>query len=106
MRNKPLGALIWVTLALLVIWLATMIVMNVSLVPITTYEQALAFATERHWLYFQLNYVNASIYSMPTRRFMPGYTGCCATNTPLPQRSPLLLYRSMASSPWAPAWPS
>jgi hypothetical protein len=75
MQNKPLGALIWVTLALLVVWLATMIFMNVTRGLITTFEQALAFASERHWLYYQLNYVNASIFSMLNMAIYAGLYG-------------------------------
>jgi hypothetical protein len=59
MNNKTLGMIVLLDLAVCLIWLAVLIALNVVRGPIETFDQALAFVTERHWLFYTTTYINA-----------------------------------------------
>jgi hypothetical protein len=63
-RNRTLGIIIIIDLVLLVLWLVTMIALMVTRGPIETFEQALDFATERHWLFYRVTYTNAVLFTI------------------------------------------
>lgn len=63
MKSKTLGFIVLIDLALLIMWLVLMIILNVTS-PIETFEQAMEFATQRHWLFYTLNYTNAIIFTL------------------------------------------
>jgi hypothetical protein len=64
MKSKVLGSLVLLDLVLISMWLAILIALNVSKGPIETFEQALNFATERHWLFYYVTYINAILFTV------------------------------------------
>lgn len=64
MKQKTLGIIILIDLVLLVAWLGVMIAMGATGRMPQNFEQALAFAQESHWLFYQVNYANASLYAL------------------------------------------
>jgi hypothetical protein len=64
MKSRILGSFILLDLVLILIWLAGLIALNIAKGPIETYEQALAFATERHWIFYGFTYVNAMLLTI------------------------------------------
>lgn len=64
MKQKTLGIIILVDLVLLLAWLAIMIVMGASGRMPTDFSEAVSFAVEEHWLFYKLNYANASLYAI------------------------------------------
>ena len=63
MKSKTVGSIVLIDLVLLVMWLAIMIALNATNGPIETFEQAMDFVTERHWLFYTLSYTNAILFT-------------------------------------------
>jgi hypothetical protein len=64
MKNKVLGFFILLDLVLIAMFLATFLALNAIKGPIETYEQALDFATERHWLFYDFIYINSILLTL------------------------------------------
>jgi hypothetical protein len=63
-KQKTLGIIILIDLVLLIGWLAIMIVMGASGQMPVDFWEAVSFAGEEHWLFYKLNYANASLYAI------------------------------------------
>jgi hypothetical protein len=64
MNRKALGAIVLLDLVLIVLWLVILVALNATRGPLETFEQALAFATERHWLFYTFTYLNAVCFTL------------------------------------------
>jgi hypothetical protein len=64
MKGKTLGFLVLADLAVTATWLVLMIAMFATYGTLDSFEQALAFATERHWLFYTVNYGNALLLTI------------------------------------------
>jgi hypothetical protein len=83
MKFKSLGIIILVDLVSLVGWLAGMILMSAANGGITTFDGALAFASERHPFYYNFTYANAVLFSLLNTMVFAGLYALLKRDFPL-----------------------
>jgi hypothetical protein len=63
-KNRIVGMLVLLDLATTVVWLVIMVGLFATYGTIETFEQAMDFAVERHWLFYTVSYVNAILLTL------------------------------------------
>lgn len=64
MNYKIVGVLAALAVSLTLIWLAQVIGVSIRYGTLETFDQALAFAREAHWFFYQATYINAVLLTL------------------------------------------
>jgi len=83
MKSRTVGWIVLLDLILVVIWLVVIMALNITRGPIETFEQALEFATEQHWLFYTVTYVNAILLTLSNVAVNAGLYSLLRTNYPV-----------------------
>lgn len=83
MKHKTLGVIILIDVVCLLAWLGGMILMINAYGEIKSFDQALAFATERHPFYYTFTYANAVLFSLLNSMVFAGLYGLVKDRYPL-----------------------